>query len=169
MTKIPRSVLALFGEFIVEHNKMDYKLKKFLIFLLEENESLGILFVSNQGFEYVKKRVAAVYKHVIDNPALLARWKALEPEITQLTEIRNDIAHSIIDIDPDTRKLMVLSRYSESSVMKNLGSKDTLYELSDLKLSLTKQKEINRKLGYLLHTTYKEYSGAIFSSRQIIF
>lgn len=162
MIKIPRSILALFGEFIVEHNQMDFKLKMFLSSFVED-ESIGHLLVSSQPFEFVKKRVNSVFKKIIEDEKLTQRWDVLQEEISQLNEVRNDIAHSVIDIDPDTRKLFVMTRFTESTVLK-LGQRDKLYELSDLKAYVSRLKKINRKLSYLFHTTFRKHHDVAYYS-----
>lgn len=162
MNKIPRTILSLFGEFIVEHNKMDYKLKQFLAGFVED-EMIGHLLTSSQAFEFVKKRVNSIYKHIIEDESLTQRWENLQGEMHNLNEVRNDIAHSVIDIDPVTKKIFVMTRFTENAVLK-FGQKDKLYELSDLKGYVSRLKKLNRKLSFLLHTTYKKHHDIVYYS-----
>jgi hypothetical protein len=162
MSKIPSYILATFGEFIVQHNKMDFKCKMFLASFVE-NDMIGHLLTSNQNFEFIRKRINSIYEHLIENDKLANRWEKLQKDMTLLNEVRNDIAHSIIDLEPSRKKIFVLSRFTEKSVLK-FSTKDKLYKYSELKKLVSKQKNINRKLGYLFHTTYKEYNDIVFYS-----
>ena len=116
MANIPRTILATFGEFILEHNKMDYKLKSFLASFVED-ELVGHLLTASQPFEFVRRRVNSIYNHLIDplenSEDLIERWNKLQPEIKDINEIRNDIAHSIINLDTKTHKTILLTRFTK--------------------------------------------------------
>lgn len=164
MANIPRTILATFGEFIVEHNKMDYKLKSFLASFVED-ELVGHLLTASQPFEFVRRRVNSIYNHLIDplenSEDLIERWNKLQPEIKDINEIRNDIAHSIINLDTKTHKTILLTRFTENSVLK-FSQKDTVYSITDLKKFVTRLKKLNRQLSYLLHSTYKRHNDIIY-------
>ena len=166
MATIPRTILATFGEFIVEHNKMDYKLKSFLASFVED-ELVGHLLTASQSFEFVRKRVNSLYNHFIEplenSDDLIERWNLLQPEIKEINEIRNDIAHSIINLDNKTNKTILLTRFTENSVLK-FSQKDMVYDTKDLKKFVTRLKKLNRQLSNLLHSTYKRHNNIIYYS-----
>ena len=139
---------------------MDHKLKHFLAGFVED-QRIGHLLTSSQAFEFIKKRVNSVYKHIIEDNALTKRWDDLQGEMAELNEVRNDIAHSTIDIDPDSKEFLVMTRFTEHTVLK-LGQKAKSYELSALKAYVSRLKKLNRKLSFLLHTTYKKHHDIIY-------
>ncbi len=160
MIKIPRKVLADFGDFIVQHNKMDYKLKMFLAGFVEDN-LIGHLLVGHQNFVFIKKRVNSIFEHMIEDSTLKQRWKGLQTEMTELNEIRNDIAHSIVDYDPKAKELFLLTRFSEKSVL-HFSQKERFYEFSELKSYVARQKKLNTKLSFFFHTTFKKHHEIVF-------
>lgn len=166
--KIPAKFYAAFGEFIVAYNSTDNMLKNFLMYLID-SEDIATLLVSNQSFEMIRKRVDAVFKHLIEDEILLKRWSELNKEIVSLTEIRSDIAHAIIDFDHETKQQFVMIRYSEKSVL-NFKVKTNYYTFNDLKTYIKRINILNSKLRYLLHSAVKDQLGYIYiPDRKLLF
>jgi hypothetical protein len=158
--KIPKSVYALIGEFVVQFNVLDFKFKHFLSSFIED-EMIGYLIASNQSFDFTKKRVNSIYQQLIDDEKLKERWNAVQQEIQDLANIRNDFAHSIIDFDNVSKSQFVLTRYSENQVLK-FSSRQILYTVEDVKMHLSRIKKLNTKIGYLFHSTFRKYNDVVY-------
>jgi hypothetical protein len=158
--KIPKKVYSLIGEFIVQFNVMDFKFKHFLSSFIED-ELIGYLIASNQSFDFTKKRVNSIYAQLIVDKELKERWETLQTEISELANIRNDFAHSIIDFDNVSKSQFLMTRYSENKVLK-FSSRQVLYSIDDVKSFISRMKKTNRKISYLFHTTFRKYNDVVY-------
>ena len=152
----------MFGEFIVLFNVMDFKFKHFLGAFVEDQE-IGYLLTSNQSFDFTRKRVNSIFRKLVDDDKLLERWTDLQADITTLSNVRNDFAHSIVDFDNVTKTQFLLTRYNEKKVLQ-FQSREVLYTLDEVKAHIANQKKINRKISYLFHTTFKKYNDIVYYS-----
>jgi len=158
--KIPKSVYALIGEFIVQFNVLDFKFKHFLSSFIED-EMIGYLIASNQSFEFTKKRVNSIYKQLVEDEKLKERWINLQQEIKDMSDVRNDFAHSIIDFDNVSKSQFFLTRYSENQVLK-FSSRQISYTLEDVKNNISRIRKLNTKIGYLFHSTFRKYNDVVY-------
>lgn len=160
--KIPRKVYAMFGEFIVLFNVMDFKFKHFLGAFVEDPE-IGYLLTSNQSFDFTRKRVDSIFKKLVDDQELLTRWTNLQADIITLSNVRNDFAHSVVDFDNVTKSQFLLTRYNEKKVLQ-FQSRRVFYTLNNVKAHISDQKKTNKKISYLFHTTFKKYNNVVYYS-----
>ena len=160
MSKTPRKLLTLFGEFIVEFNLIENHLKEFLGSLVED-ELIAHILVSNQSFDFIHKRVNAIFNELIDKKNLKDRWGKIYKKLKPLQDIRNDIAHSTVDINPENKNEFVLFRYNETQILK-FSQRAAFYSKSDLIIKIKEMKKLNTQLRDLFHTTYLDYTDSIF-------
>lgn len=158
--KIPKSVYALIGEFIVQFNVLDFRFKNFLGAFIED-EAVGYLITSSQSFDFTKKRVNSIFLHLVEDEKLTKRWKDLQTEIVELANVRNDFAHSIIDYDYVTKSQFNLTRYSEKEVLQ-ISSRQVLYSIENVKTNISRIKKLNKKISYLFHSTFRKYNDIVY-------
>ena len=128
---------------------------------LIDNNAIGHLVIMHQSLEFVLKRVDVIFKELIENEQLKKRWLNIHPLIKKIKIIRNDVAHSSCDINPEDKNEFILVRFSETETLK-LSQRERFYTIKELISDISKLKKTNIRLGYLFHTTYGKYTNSLF-------
>jgi hypothetical protein len=166
MTRIPKKIFALFGEFIHEFNFLDFQCKSILVDLFDDKR-IGHILVMHQNFDFVIKRVDKVFELIIDDPKLRKRWKVIYPKLKKFQELRNDVSHSHCDINPENKNEFILTRFSEKETLR-LTQKSALFEINDLTKGIRDLKKINLQVKHLFHSTFIKHTGVVFVRKKYL-
>jgi hypothetical protein len=158
--KIPKSVYALLGEFIIQFSVTDFKFKDFLAAFIDD-DAIGYLITSNQTFDFTRRRVKSIFSFLVEDEELKNRWSQIQTEITAISNMRNDFVHSNIDFDNVTKSQFLLTRYSENQVL-NFSSREIIYTIDDLKSGISRIKKLNKSISYIFHSTFKKYKNMVY-------